>query len=635
MLSIVLGMLRRNEWVFVSILTLIAFCLGCLGYVELMRFENEGGGFTHWDVIYGTLQLFIFNGPDATAGWPIYLQVVRLLAPFLLIYAAVKTIWLQVGNHVSLFLLRFKFRNFIVICGVGETGWRLAREYLIDTGYSVVVIDKEQYNPKVAELRRLGAITLLGDAMDPALLLQARIGDARDVFVFTGDEEANIAIAKHIHRLVRGERYAGARQNRGLVSALRRRFLLSRRDHVCCHIEVDAPDLYELFQSHPFFALITMNFRIKIFNREESVARNVFSICAPDLYYRPRTKQDRPINVLFLGFGALVREMLLQMALTAHYPDFRIPRATVLCDAGHKEAVEKFYRRFPNLEKVLNLEVVYQNPMTLPEQTWCELQQREGYVACYASLTEDVESVLVVRRLNRIRVVESLPKINFIVCLNQQTWIADVIDDIFQPLNTDKTLLHDAEPIEFFETLDNTITIDVIVNDSLDEMAKAIHDEYLQTQLQSCTDDFTNESFIDWEDLPRHKRIANQRAAAHLDVKLRVLGFERKPLNGKGEGSDFTLSKSELDLLAMIEHRRWMADKYLSGYVFGEIRDEGRMTHPDLKPWEELSESDRDKDRQNITQIPKLLAMGKQVAHRAKDCTNVTSDIELQVQGIY
>ena len=33
------------------------------------------------------------------------------------------------------------------------------------------------------------------------------------------------------------------------------------------------------------------------------------------------------------------------------------------------------------------------------------------------------------------------------------------------------------------------------------------------------------------------------------------------------------------------------------------------MLHPDLIPWEDLSEPDREKDRNNIRQIPELLEM--------------------------
>ena len=63
-----------------------------------------------------------------------------------------------------------------------------------------------------------------------------------------------------------------------------------------------------------------------------------------------------------------------------------------------------------------------------------------------------------------------------------------------------------------------------------------------------------------------------------------------------------------MEVLAQLEHRRWMADKYLAGYSYGKVRDEDHMLHPDLIPWDDLTEADREKDRNNVRQIPELLS---------------------------
>jgi hypothetical protein len=72
---------------------------------------------------------------------------------------------------------------------------------------------------------------------------------------------------------------------------------------------------------------------------------------------------------------------------------------------------------------------------------------------------------------------------------------------------------------------------------------------------------------------------------------------------------EFPPDAATMDVLAQLEHRRWMADKYIAGYSRGPVRDDDRMLHPDLIPWEELGEPDRDKDRDNIRQIPNLVAL--------------------------
>lgn len=622
--------LRKHEWSVVGTLTAITFVLGCVGYYQVMRFEDQGGDFTYWDIFYSAFQLFIFNAQNATPGWPLYLQVARILAPFLLIYAAIKAIWLQVGEQVALFFLHFRSTPLVVVIGIGETGFRLAREYLLETPNNVVVVDQDPYNPLVPELKSLGAIVVNGNAIDPVLLTQAKVPLATEIFVFTGDEHTNIVIAKHIHRLVRAPRSAARKPN----NRVQKNHTLKAHS-TRCHIEVDSPELYELFKEHPFFNLIEDRFKVKIFNRREAVARNIFDQCAPDLYYRPVSQTDKPMNVLFLGFGSLVQELLLQLSLTGHYADLRTPRATVICNEDCRPEVESFYHRYPNIEKVVALQFVYRNPMGLLPDDWIRLQGEEQFCVCYSALKEDVDSILVAKRLLRLQTVASLPQLNFVICLNQQTWIADVIDDDFAPISKDKELLPHGWPIEYFETLDSTITIDIVVNDALDAMARAIHEAYLASQLEAGQSFGDNQSITHWEDLPPHKRLANQRAAAHLDVKLRVAGLDRVTKNPPGEPAPLPAPAHTIELLSKIEHRRWMADKYLCGYVFGPERDDARLLHPDLKPWEELSEPDREKDRLNIRQMPKLLAMLGQSISQPEDTSNVTHAGGSEVQGIY
>jgi hypothetical protein len=118
-----------------------------------------------------------------------------------------------------------------------------------------------------------------------------------------------------------------------------------------------------------------------------------------------------------------------------------------------------------------------------------------------------------------------------------------------------------------------------------------------------------NASLIKWSELPEHKKRANRHAAAHIDVKLRLADCIAYGREAAAPEVEFPPDTQTLELLAQLEHRRWMADKHLAGYSYGKLRDEDRMLHPDLIPWEKLSEADREKDRDNIHQIPRLLKL--------------------------
>jgi hypothetical protein len=607
------GFFTRHEWTLVGMLAVLAFVLGCVGFANTMTFEAQGGPSTWWDVIYGSLRMFIFEAPDESAGWPIYLQIARALAPMVVLYTAAKAVWNVVEEEVALYGLLFRKRRFVVVCGIGETGFRIARDYCLNSNKWVVVIDNDPLNPLAAELRNYGAIQITGNAMDPLVLLKSRVIYAKELFLCTSDDKANIAIAKNAERLTRRLK---DREVKHLESiALKREPAIGGEPpdvSLRCFLCVDSPDIYEVFSVHSFFEINSSQFAIRLFNRRETIARNIFGMCAPDLYYRPAGRSNEPMHILFVGFQALIREMILQTALTAHYTDFRLPKVTVLCQASDDDRVQRFQHRHPHLAETVEIDFVYADPMTIKPEVWHEMQTSTHFDVCYVSLERDVESILSARRLNRLRRHSGLSPLNFVVCLNQQNFLAEIIDDDFDPIIMNKIGLPDYEPIEYFECLDQTISINVIVNEALDVLARTLHNAYLNTQLSNGATLRSNASLIPWSELPAHKKKANQHAAAHMDVKLRIANCQAVDIESDETEVAFPPDDLMMELLAQLEHRRWMADKYLAGYSYGAARDEDRMLHPDLIPWEELTEADKEKDRDNIRQISHLLKLQDQ-----------------------
>ena len=602
--------MARHEWSIVGAIGFAAFVLGCVGYYQVMDVGGPNSEHSWWDPVYASLQLFIFEGPDATADWPVHLQIARALAPLVLLYTAAVAIFKQVETEVALYRLHFRKRRFVLVCGIGEVGYRVARDYCLNTDKTVVIIDREAGNPLVADLSRLGAIAVTGNALDPMILLKSRAMYAKDVFLCTDDDQTNISCAKIIERLCRRIDDAELQNLSHIASAHEVEIggepaSTGLRAFIC----VDAPDLYEVFSNHPFFNLNSERFSARLFNRSETIARKVFSLCAPDMYYLPRDPAQQPMSVLFVGFSAIIRELILQTALTAHYPDYRLARVTVLCNEERRDLVRRFFHRYPHLDQALELEFVYDDAMTLTRKRWKELQKGGKFAVAYVAVNDDVEGILTARRLVRLNRLADRPPLNFVVCLNQQTFLSDIIDDDFLPIEADKSKVPEHAPIEYLETLDETISIDVIVNEILDSMARSTHNDYVAT-LQSLGESReTNASIIPWSQLPAHKKKANQHAAAHMPVKLRCSECRSVPLDEPVDAQPFPPDDENLEILAQLEHRRWLADKYLAGYSYGKVRDEDHMLHPDLIPWEELSETDKDKDRSNIRQIPELMAM--------------------------
>ena len=89
-------------------------------------------------------------------------------------------------------------------------------------------------------------------------------------------------------------------------------------------------------------------------------------------------------------------------------------------------------------------------------------------------------------------------------------------------------------------------------------------------------------------------------------MKTRVSNYYPKP----EDTSDVTISDSLLQLsedLAKNTHEIWAAARMKEGWTYGAKRDDVLKTHPDLVPYNELPESEKEYDRATSLNTIKLI----------------------------
>ena len=52
-----------------------------------------------------------------------------------------------------------------------------------------------------------------------------------------------------------------------------------------------------------------------------------------------------------------------------------------------------------------------------------------------------------------------------------------------------------------------------------------------------------------------------------------------------------------------MEHQRWWADRSINGWKFAKTRDDQNKLHLNMKPYNELSEADKQKDRDSVLKM--------------------------------
>jgi serine phosphatase RsbU (regulator of sigma subunit) len=153
------------------------------------------------------------------------------------------------------------------------------------------------------------------------------------------------------------------------------------------------------------------------------------------------------------------------------------------------------------------------------------------------------------------------------------------------------------------------------------KIAKAIHSRYLHEVRKNdpgkrkFSDDagsliekeIVNNSFCDFDDLPDDIKYSNIDNAYHIPTKLLSIGYKIRPVKKGYKALVLHLNTEEIETMSVTEHIRWCWDKRLNGWTYGSVKDDINKTHPGLIPYNDLAESEQEKDRELVRLIPALL----------------------------
>jgi hypothetical protein len=142
-----------------------------------------------------------------------------------------------------------------------------------------------------------------------------------------------------------------------------------------------------------------------------------------------------------------------------------------------------------------------------------------------------------------------------------------------------------------------------------EELAPHIHEYYRELAHRAGGGERYD---VPWDELPASVREANIAAALRVTS---ILGHAGLTLVKKSDGQPGALTVDELralierrvEVMAEAEHEGWMEDKYREGWEYGPARDDRQQLHNCLRPYKELSEATKEKDRNVVRHYPELI----------------------------
>lgn len=374
-----------------------------------------------------------------------------------------------------------------------------------------------------------------------------------------------------------------------------------------CKCLIEPLSVKRSFKQEDYFETESLS-RIRVFNESELIARSVIQAYPPDVPVAASDKEG--VHVLLVGLGSIGQSLLLQLARIGHYRSGKKPKVTVI-DRNVKLQWQQVLEAYPQLKLLLSVETQEQKIEDVSADdldSW--LFDERPVTIAYICTRDEIANLRIARQLlarMQLRASEGHARMADVVALDPPG--GSVLSDyaqhgqhqghfhLFSLVGSNRDQI--AKPGESAVSL---------MSDVDDTRARKLHDDYCIKDLLECAKipgkkpgPFNRP----WTDLPETARDANRITADHFEVKMRAVGCR---IVVKREGCEATvLSSDELEILARMEHARWEADRLLDGWTYGAVRDDKRKIQPNLVPYDELTEANKQKDRNSVLQMVEIL----------------------------
>lgn len=570
---------RSHHWLFLAGLGALAAILGIAGFLEPV---TGGDKRTVLDAVYLSIQLFVMESGSTGGPVPWPLEIARFLAPATTAYAA--AVALRTLLHDQFEAIRIaRWREHIVIAGLGRKGLQIAADFRA-VGERVVVIERQDPSENAARCDELGVVVVTGDATRTCVLRSAGVHRARLLFCTGPDDSTNVEVA-----LAAGDLLA---EDASHADAGRSRSATSRDPTSSeCWIHIEDPDLRNRLESQARHRLRLGGLRVRFFNAYQEGARMLLDEFPPAEL--PQAGAADPRDVLVIGCGRMGEALVVQMARACDYGDGRPLRVTVL--DRRATAIEGDLReRFPALTELAGLrftDVDTRNDRALRTCLGHFVGAAVSVAGIYICLGSDADNLHCALTLERLFAGRPL---EIVVRMESERGLS-VLLPAAVPAPGQRHGTPPVPRVRRFGIISSGCRNACLLPHERDALARVFHAA------------MPGPSGIPWELLPEESRESHRDQAAHIPVKLRVIGYCAYPMENERPAT-MSLTASDIERLARMEHARSRAERLLGSEPAADGAAPGPVAGSVALVWEQLPEVERDVYRERVRPIPALLA---------------------------
>ncbi|MEJ0022464.1 MAG: RyR domain-containing protein [Alphaproteobacteria bacterium] len=529
-------------------------------------------------------------------------------------YGAAPNLYLRIARYAGMFVplvgLLFAFSGQLG-ASLAQSFHSFSADHIVIAGDSVAALslaadcaDKKQGHRDVVVLiannlpeetarglRRKGIMIISGDPTSADALRVARAHHANHVVAFSDDDTVNLRIEAAVRALVKQ---------------------LNRMSDVQVHLAMRSPILLQearemraqIQRDHDKAGTKPPPIETRPFSLDELAARQWAKERSYFVLQVGEAKGHPHPHVVLLGFDETAEAVAVRALMSLWSARFGEPRVTVVTPNA-KAAAARFDTRYPQARshEIWKADIEFialdWRESSITEDVLQGIQDKRGQpgavIISTGSDSDNIALALGVLRACNAGLADDEGKALWPVPIYMKEASESEFSREFAA--GDRTPDVDDAFIETFGAVDRTATRQLIIEGRMDEGAAMAHKIYLEGVAARGKHTARELEAVrrGWRDIGETYRSASRAVADHAMVKMWDAGWMPAADGEKGEMAP-EMSDAEIMRLAEMEHKRWTAERLLTGWRPGDNRDNRLRVHPDIKPWAELTDENKAKD---------------------------------------